>query len=124
MRRFVIFLLFGIYSASSQALPIESSQFGDNWPFTVESGELACVNGVAIVFSTGGTDYAVNGTASTMGYSGIEPIWKLDPDMLEYAKDTAKSEGKTLEEVQSVMGKVRVNISAVLQQGLALCDSK
>jgi hypothetical protein len=53
-------------------------EFGDTWPLTVEAGELLCVN-QAVVFSTGGITYAVNGTAKDradeLGWQDIAPIW-------------------------------------------------
>jgi hypothetical protein len=68
---------------------ISQSEFGDTWPFTVESGELACVGpGKNVVFTTGGTTYGVNGTAKSR-YPTVDPIWKEQP--LEEELGTAKS---------------------------------
>jgi hypothetical protein len=67
---------------------ISRSEFGDTWPFTVESGELACVGpGKNVVFTTGGTTYGVNGTARSR-YPTVDPIWKEQP--LEEELGTAK----------------------------------
>ena len=68
---------------------ISRSEFGDTWPFTVESGELACVGpGKNVVLTTGGTTYGVNGTAKSR-YPTVDPIWKEQP--LEEELGTAKS---------------------------------
>jgi len=47
-----------------------------------------------------GTTYGLNGTAQTMGYPGIDPIWKPDP--LGYG--------------------LKINIGALMDRGLELCQ--
>lgn len=57
---------------------IARAEFGDQWPFTVDAGELACVGpGTNVVFTADGTTYGVNGTAKGRGgYPPVDPIWK------------------------------------------------
>lgn len=71
---------------------------GQNWPFTVSKGTLACAAD-AVTFSANGTTYAVNGFASSRGYADIAPIWR----------DNASIPG------------TKINIGAVLDPGLTLC---
>jgi hypothetical protein len=54
---------------------ITRDEYGDRWPFTVERGILSCTDN-AVVLTTGGTAYAVNGQARTRGYAPTEPIWR------------------------------------------------
>jgi hypothetical protein len=70
------------------------------WPFTVASGTLACVEPPAdgaVTFAANGTTYAVNGTAADSGYKDIHPIWKR------------------------AGGGLRVYIGDMIDKGLALC---
>ncbi|MFD0405003.1 DUF2511 domain-containing protein [Kitasatospora sp. NPDC127116] len=69
------------------------------WPFTVESGTLRCRSGQAVTFEAGGREYGVNGTAQAR-YPKLLPIWADDP----------------------VLGNgLKVDISSMLNAGLALC---
>jgi hypothetical protein len=53
---------------------------GDEWPLTVEDGQLACLTGKAVVFKHGGRTYALNGTAKGQRkFEAIEPIWQTAP---------------------------------------------
>lgn len=71
---------------------------GDNWPFTVSSGELKCDRN-AVVFIARGQTYAVNGIATSMGHANIRPIWRNNED----------GPGP------------KINIGPVLTLGLTLC---
>ncbi len=56
---------------------VSRKEFGDKWPFTVESG---CVYSVdqAAVFEVNCVCYQLNGVAESMGYTLIDPIWRDD----------------------------------------------
>ncbi|WP_419861751.1 DUF2511 domain-containing protein [Candidatus Palauibacter sp.] len=99
MRNFLVTLLFAASFAcgevddrslrvestvSSSERTISRSDFGDEWPFTVESGLLRCSPPSVVTFTSGGTTYAVNGTAMTVVGAGvaIEPIWALAPPLI------------------------------------------
>lgn len=61
---------------------IDQTMFKADWPFTAYSGELACVNGAAITFTTAGKTYPVNGTAHALKLgTNIEDIWAPDPEI-------------------------------------------
>lgn len=81
---------------------ITKASFDGTWPFTVDDGELRCEgSGVgAVVFTSSGSDYGVNGTALDQGYRSIKPIWK-------------KASG--------AFNGPRVNVGDVLDAGLKLC---
>lgn len=117
----LILLALSLYALQVSAEVISEKDYGEKWPFTVGKGELACRNN-AVTLAVDGTTYAINGAASAQGYKDITPIWREEPHSLEYAKKVAREEKKTLSEVQEQMGIMRVNISPVLNAGLALCE--
>lgn len=52
--------------AWGEGVPVSRAELAEIWPFVVESGVIKCRGGQEypmLVFATGGTDYAVNGTA-------------------------------------------------------------
>ncbi|MDK1476060.1 DUF2511 domain-containing protein [Streptomyces sp. 549] len=49
------------------------------WPFTVDTGTLACDQG-KITFEAGGTEYGLTGSAQS-SYAKPDPIWVDDPDV-------------------------------------------
>lgn len=124
MRNSIIALVLMLWGSVECALPISASQFGKDWPFSVQSGELTCKSKIAVIFTSEGKSYAVNGTAKSMGYGDIEPIWMPDPEMLEYAKSVAQKEGKSLEAIQNEMGLARINMGEILNKGLSICRNQ
>lgn len=90
-------------AAAEGPLEVSRSDFGDDWPLTVERGTLACEEPSAVIFTTGGTTYAVNGMASGLadqrGWEAeIDPIW---------------AEGEAAP---------RKNIGPLIDRGLELCE--
>lgn len=57
----------------------------DDWPLTVNSGEIRCQpspGGPAITFIVDGKTYALNGTAKThTDAADIDPIWAESPEL-------------------------------------------
>jgi hypothetical protein len=70
---------------ASNERAISRTDYGDDWPLTVESGTLRCDEPGAVTFTSddNGTTYWVNGTAGDMadsnGWQDIRPIWADDP---------------------------------------------
>ncbi|AGY56775.1 DUF2511 domain-containing protein [Gloeobacter kilaueensis] len=62
--------------------------FGASWPFTVDKGDLACINGSQLVFIARGRAYALN-EAAARKFDPIDSIQADDPD-LERAKQGIK----------------------------------
>jgi len=54
----------------------------DEWPLSVATGELRCLEGNILVFFNQNTEYAVNGMATARGYEDIDSIWKAPPPMI------------------------------------------
>lgn len=78
---------------------ISREMLGDEWPFTVDSGVVAC-DGDGVTFTADGITYAVNGTARGRGMGiDVQAIWADDPSPPGLKKD----------------------ISPVINRGLELC---
>ena len=60
----VVFIIRSCSQNSSEPLIISRAEMGDDWPFTVENGELRCDRD-RVTFHTDGKMYALNGAAKT-----------------------------------------------------------
>lgn len=89
-------------AAPTDRRTVRKADYGDAWPFTVESGIVRCVAPRnEVVFSSGGKAYAVNGTAKANDlYADIGSIWKDDP---------------------TIAG-AKISIGPILDLGLSLCS--
>lgn len=72
-------LVFLMAACSPSENQVTQSQFGDKWPFTVESGYVDCVQPSRAIFRANGEVYALNGLARSAGYKPIDEIWRDDP---------------------------------------------
>ncbi len=62
-------------------IPVSAAQYGEKWPFTVQSGFIAYEAPWRIVFvAEDGTKYGLNGVAKMAGYRDVETIWRVDPE--------------------------------------------
>ena len=63
------------------AVPVSRAEFGDQWPFTVESGLADCfhINRVPL-FIHGEDRYKLTGTGRAFGFVDLNPIRLDDPD--------------------------------------------
>ncbi|MDW0360800.1 DUF2511 domain-containing protein [Halomonas venusta] len=86
--------------ASKDTGEISREEYGEAWPFTVDSGRLECWRGPSAVFITSGKVYQLNGMARQMGHAPLEPIWRDNPD---------------------IPG-TKVNIGPMIERALRLCD--
>lgn len=87
--------------SAADGRPVSKSDYGDEWPLTVDHGTLRCEGASAVVFvAPDGTEYGVNGTALA-DYPEIDPIWANDPSGVA----------------------PKVNIGPLITDGLELCDS-
>ncbi len=87
-------------SVSADTGEISREEYGENWPFTVDSGRLECWRGPAAVFVTDGTVYQLNGVAKQMGHAPIDPIWRDNP---------------------AIPG-TKISLGPVIQRALKLCN--
>lgn len=63
-------------------LLITQTELGDQWPFTVSQGTLECIPPCIVTFRVNDKIYAVNGLASSRGYTKIDEIWQEDSTKL------------------------------------------
>ncbi|MGJ9414230.1 DUF2511 domain-containing protein [Aeromicrobium sp. CF4.19] len=85
------------YEFDGSGANVDESQFGDDWPLTVESGRVNCspvgdTSGVEAVFTSDDEKrYALNGTAKggaeANGYLMVDEIWADNPDFDGAKKD-------------------------------------
>ena len=79
---------------------ISRADLGDKWPLMIDSGTLECRNGAEVVLSSGGTLYALNGTAKSRKlYADVTSVWADDPSMAG----------------------LKVSIGPLIDEGLSLC---
>lgn len=79
------------------------ADFGEDWPFRVEEGEVECLDGYVVVFNAGGKSYALNDAARLSGkYENVKDI--IRPD--------ANYPGQ----------KIMMDLSLIEFEGLKLCD--
>jgi len=67
-----------------KALPgveVNREYYGDDWPFTVDSGRVECRQGGAAVLVVGDWVYQLNGVAAQKGYADVSPIWRDNPEI-------------------------------------------
>lgn len=80
---------------------VSRTQLGDDWPLTVEEGNLRCEPPSRVVFTDpSGHEWGVNGMAVTHGYREIDPIWADNPEIPGLKK----------------------SIGPLIDRGLALCE--
>ncbi|MDM8563956.1 DUF2511 domain-containing protein, partial [Candidatus Marithioploca araucensis] len=86
---------------------IIQEDYGEKWPFTLPNGELECYHPGIVTFKANGTTYAVNGLAKSRGYSDIDDIWKIAPNI------NPNKEG--------LQGR-KMDIGNIIKKGLELCN--
>lgn len=86
---------------------VERSDLGDEWPLTVEAGELSCEAPGAVFFTVGGVRYSVNGLAEAKRFAAkdIRPIWAQDAKLMR----------------QTIGEDMRKSIMPLIQRGRELC---
>jgi hypothetical protein len=100
-------------AADRGEVTVTREEYGDAWPFTVDSGVLKGVptgqrtaggtDLVEVTFTSGGTTYALNGIArDTRKYAEIDGIWASDPNIVGLKK----------------------NVGPIIDRGLALVKSR
>ncbi len=111
MRRGLLLLVLSVLAGlglvgcggSSSERHVSRTDYGSDWPLTVDEGTLGCWGPSAVTFTTGdGTTYALNGTA--LGWAD-EKGWSRD------------KQGE-------IWDPSKGDIGALIEDGLALCQSK
>ena len=99
----IVTLCFAFSSCSESSKILHKSDYGDSWPFSVEEGQVECIEGFAVVFHSGNQTYALNEAARmNKQFGNIRDI--LRPD--------ANYPGK----------KIMMDLSRIEFEGLKLCE--
>ena len=100
----------------------QSAQYGETWPFTVDNGTASCHEGKAVVFTSGGKQYALNGVAEIRGYQKLDSIWKTSLAKVELIKNIAEAKKMSPEQTKIFMDPPpKMDIGPLIKEGLRLC---
>lgn len=95
------------FAVHAETISVKSAEYGDKWPFTVDSITLSCRNNAAVLMQTKtGTTYWLNGKASAQ--------FKNFPSWREIAKPDSRYGA----------GAVMTPPPDIITRGLALCGRK
>ena len=81
---------------SFEGIEISQAEYGDQWPFAIQQGQLRCEGAGAVILTAGGQDYGVNGMAGGR-YASIKPVLKSTGDP-------------------------SIDIGSIISRGLTLCN--
>ena len=73
-----------LVACGNNGVEVTESEFGNEWPLTVSSGSISCLNegGTKLaLFEHNGQTYQLNGAAQSRGYTSINAIWKDNPNI-------------------------------------------
>lgn len=91
--------------AGETSLKVSSKDYGDAWPFTVDSVDLLCdgPSPKALARASDGTVYALSGSARSL------------------AKDRGWSDGHDITKPNPTMPSIKMDYSEIVQRAQALC---
>ncbi|WP_460053103.1 DUF2511 domain-containing protein [Pseudomonas sp. H1_A05] len=95
----------GVCGAKEKAQKVSSKDYGDAWPFTVDSVDLLCFgpSPKALARTSDGTVYALSGSARSQ------------------AKDRGWSDGQEITKPNPTMPSIKMDYSDIVQRAQALC---
>ncbi|ALI05613.1 MULTISPECIES: DUF2511 domain-containing protein [Pseudomonas] len=95
----------GVCGAQEKTQKVSSKDYGDAWPFTVDSVELLCFgpSPKALARTSDGTVYALSGSARSQ------------------AKDRGWSDGHDITKPNPTMPSIKMDYSDIVQRAQALC---
>ncbi|MDP9780980.1 DUF2511 domain-containing protein [Pseudomonas fluorescens] len=96
----------GMCGAKERIQTVSSKDYGDAWPFTVDSVDLLCFgpSPKALARTSNGTVYALSGSARSQ------------------AKDRGWSDGQDITKPNPTMQSIKMDYSDIVQRAQALCD--
>lgn len=107
-----------IDQSTTDGITIRRSDYGADWPFTVDEGILKCESN-RVILVVENKIYALNGTAknqaSTYGYITVDEIWAYDSLVIRKLAEA----GLSKEQVEKA--KTRVSIGQIITDGVKLC---
>lgn len=95
----------GVCGAQEKSQKVSSKDYGDAWPFTVDSVDLLCFgpSPKALARTSDGTVYALSGSARSQ------------------AKDHGWSDGQDITKANPTMPSIKMDYSDIVQRAQALC---
>ncbi|WP_431080138.1 DUF2511 domain-containing protein [Pseudomonas thivervalensis] len=95
----------GVCGAQEKSQRVSSKDYGDAWPFTVDSVDLLCFgpSPKALARTSDGTVYALSGSARSQ------------------AKDRGWSDGQDITKPNPTMPSIKMDYSDIVQRAQALC---
>jgi hypothetical protein len=95
----------GVCGAQEKSQKVSSKDYGDAWPFTVDSVDLLCFgpSPKALARTSDGTVYALSGSARSQ------------------AKDRGWSDGQEITKPNPTMPSIKMDYSDIVQRAQALC---
>ena len=75
-----VFIVFMV-AAATPGVIVRQSDYGKDWPFSVEWGRLYNDNGAAVFEIENGKQYALNGVATQRGFASINSVWRDNPNL-------------------------------------------
>lgn len=95
----------GVCGAQEKSQNVSSEDYGDAWPFTVDSVDLLCFgpSPKALARTSDGTIYALSGSARSQ------------------AKDRGWSDGQEITKPNPTMPSIKMDYSDIVQRAQALC---
>lgn len=95
----------GVCVAKEKTQKVSSKDYGDAWPFTVDSVDLLCFgpSPKALARTSDGTVYALSGSARSQ------------------AKDRGWSDGQDITKPNPTMPSIKMDYSDIVQRAQALC---
>lgn len=96
----------GVCVAKEKTQRVSSKDYGDAWPFTVDSVDLLCFgpSPKALARTSDGTVYALSGSARSQ------------------AKDRGWSDGQDITKPNPTMPSIKMDYSDIVQRAQSLCD--
>ena len=80
-----LLITFFVLACGESGREVTKAEFGKAWPFSVSSGRVDCVKGLAYIFKANGKTYGLNGHADAWGIADadLKDIWLKDPEYPE-----------------------------------------
>ena len=121
---FLFFLLFWTSVTMAGGTKVfHAAQYGETWPFTVDQGTVSCLEGKAVVFTSGGKQYALNAVAERLGYDKVNSIWKSDLAKVERLKEIAEAKGMSPKQSNIFMASSpNMDLNPLIIAGLKRCQ--
>jgi hypothetical protein len=109
-----LMLMVAACDGGSSGLRVTASEYGEDWPYTVDSGTLECDRDAATFTDPSGTKWALNGVAMSRGVKSMDDsIWLADEETMAQLREAFPDETPAT---------IRMSEGDLLTRALALCE--